>query len=350
MSKSVDIFLILGSSKNKPNFPDIKSVYIIKTPLPLNLIELFAVCLYVRLSGYKKFYTHYFYYGAICSSLVAKLTKGKTFYWTLSEKAAFMSKWKWNLKTIKTIVLDDWLYLLSLRLTDYLVTGTEYMADYHTKHFRVGKERIKIIPNWVNMERFTPKKYDQEKIRQEMGIPLDKNIVLFVHWLSPRKGSHHLVNIAKEVIRRHPDTVFLIVGEGPYKDRLEQEVIENHLEEVVKVLGGVPNKDVPRYYAVADVFIMPSDEEGFGRVLLEAMAMDIPIVATYQGSQDYILTEKQRQFTVEKGDITDFGAKIGSLLESEALREELKKEGFEQVKHFSKETIAGRFLELVGTD
>jgi len=348
VARQLDVCLVIERASGYPKLKGIKNILSLKLKfLPLNLVERFLVFTYIRLKGYNRFYIHYSYSSAIVASLVTGLTGGQTLYWHCGLKKAFMVKWKLNWQVIKKKFLDDYAFLLTLRLINHLVTCSKFMKEYYSTNFGVPKTKIKVMPNWVNLERFDAGKYDREEIRRKFHVGQTTKVALFVHWLAPRTGAHYLVRIAQEVARDIPDVVFLIVGEGPYRETLKHEIEEKGLQGIMRLLGGVPNREIPEYYAIADVFIMPSDEEAFGRVLLEAMAMGVPIVATFHGGMDDILTEKQKQFTVKKGDITNFGAKIIRLLTNESLREELKKEGLERVKYFSMENIAKRFEEIV---
>jgi glycosyltransferase involved in cell wall biosynthesis len=173
---------------------------------------------------------------------------------------------------------------------------------------------------------------------------MTSKVVLFVHWLSPRKGAQYLVKIAKEVSRTIPDVFFIIVGEGPYMETLRQEIAENGLEDSMRLVGSVPNQEIPKYYAAADLLIMPSEEEGFPRVILEAMAMDVPFVATDVGGTKDLMTENQMICIVRRGDMSSFAKKVINILKDNELREVLKREGRERIKHFSKEKVIEIFI------
>jgi len=279
---------------------------------------------------------------------LTRILGGTTYLWHCGRaRDFFVDGWKLNWGLIKRKILNDYRFILTLKSTDYLVTGSPYMAEYYHDNFGIEKDRIKIMPNWVNLDRFNPEKYKKQQIRNELGITQDKQVVLFVHHLAPRKGAHHLMRIAETVIKEVPQAIFLIVGDGPYREKLEQEIKVEHLESVLRLVGNVPNRDIARYYAVADLFIMPSEEEGFPRVLLEAMAMGIPFVATYHGTMDTLLTEKQKELIVPQGDIESFCHNVVQALSDASLRDELAQEGRNNVASYTLEAVAPRFIEVV---
>jgi glycosyltransferase involved in cell wall biosynthesis len=347
ISTQLDVYLVVEKLTGKPDFKNINKVRVLKWGIPFNWLERLFVFVYLRFKGYSTFYIHYSYSSAITASVVTRLLGGRTLYWHCTAKKEFMVKWKPDWNIVKTKLLDDYPFLITLKLITQLVTCTEFMKKYYTVNFKVPGFKIRVMPNWVNLERFNLKKYAGERLRKELHLEANTKVVLFVHWLAPRKGPQHLVEIAQRVRKEVPNVMFMVVGEGPYRETLEQQVRERGLQSTIKLLGGIPNNEIARYYSVADIFIMPSEEEAFGRVLLEAMAMGVPIVANYHKSMDYILSEKQLQFTVKKGDIIDFVKKMRILLVDKALRQELSTEGLKKARNFSLGNVVEIFLELV---
>ena len=348
VSQKLDIFLLIERGVGKPRFLKISNIYTMKFKLfPLRFLEHIIVFSYIRFKGYKTFYVHY----SSVVTLVWVLTRisgGTTYLWHCGRaRDFFVDGWKLNWGLIKRKILNDCRFILTLKSSDYLVTGSPYMAEYYHDNFGIKKDKIKIMPNWVNLDRFDPRKYQKQQVRNELGITQDKKVVLFVHHLAPRKGAHYLVRIAETVIKKAPQTIFLIVGDGPYRQKLEQEIKERHLESVLRLVGNVPNRDIARYYAVADLFIMPSEQEGFPRVLLEAMAMGTPFVATYHGTMDTLLTEKQKELIVPQGDIDSFCHNIVRALSDASLGDELAQEGRGNVVNYTLEAVAPRFIEVV---
>jgi glycosyltransferase involved in cell wall biosynthesis len=142
-----------------------------------------------------------------------------------------------------------------------------------------------------------------------------------VHRLAYRRGSRLLVPIAEQLAAQAVDDVRLVVvGDGPDAALLERAVgSSSEASERLLLVGSIPNADLPGWYRAADAFLMPSYEEGFPRVLLEAMASALPIVTTNAGGSTDVVGADY-PFLVEVGDIcalVDAIVKLRSLTSDE---------------------------------
>jgi glycosyltransferase involved in cell wall biosynthesis len=353
VSSRVEVFLIVERWRKKPDFPCVRRVYLQKFSFfPLRIAEMFCALLVARLSGFKTFYVHYTYFGVILSSIVARLTSGVTFYWNCGTARECLPgsppkekgvRYSWNLQTATQALTTHIPLAVSLRLCTYLVTGTQGMGEYYSKCYGLKKKKIRIMPNWINPARFPPSLL-QKQPETRLGFPASRKIVLFVHRLSERKGANRINNVAMRVVREIPDVLFVVVGDGPYEGTLRREVTENSMQEVVKLAGSVPNNDIISYYSSADVFIMPSNEEGFPHVLLEAMAVGIPFVATGVGGVGEIVEGGQKEFVVAGGNMEEFAKKVILLLKSPGKRNDLRKVGLEVAQKYSLERVVDIFV------
>lgn len=122
----------------------------------------------------------------------------------------------------------------------------------------------------------------RQALRGELGLRAGQPVLLNVAHLRPRKGHRWLLAMMPEVLRRFPDAVLLVAGEGRERAALEEEIAERGLAHRVRLLGN--RHDVPRLLALADIFVFPSYElpgegEAFGIAALEALAAGTPVVA-----------------------------------------------------------------------
>ena len=152
-------------------------------------------------------------------------------------------------------------------------------------------EKLELLYNGVDLERFMPLNGVKEEIRKKLGISSNAIVVITVRRLVYKNGVDTLIDSAAIAIKKNPLLVFLVVGGGPdfaeIKSRVEQLGIGKNL----KLAGFVSDEDLPLYYNSADFFVLPSKSgEGLPLVALEAMACGLPVIATNVGGIPEILT------------------------------------------------------------
>ncbi|MCR5093781.1 MAG: glycosyltransferase family 4 protein [Lachnospiraceae bacterium] len=173
-----------------------------------------------------------------------------------------------------------------------------------------GRYDFAVIPNGVNTEFFRPDadRRDPEEIR-----------ILFVSRLIERKGLQHVIPMLKTL----PDSTdkkvrLMVVGEGPYRDRLQQITEEQQVTEMVRFLGEKRGEELAGIYRQADIFILPSSNEGMPNVVLEAMASGLPVMMTpCQGSGELI------DGNGYIADLPAFGERLAELIRDDTLRNKM---------------------------
>jgi glycosyltransferase involved in cell wall biosynthesis len=328
VSQELDISLIIEKSNSDISFfKGIESVYIQKfTWLPLRFLENFLLVLWNRIRGYNNFYIHYSYISTFNASLVSKLTRARVFYWNCGMMWLFGRD-----KFLQTV----------LRMINFLVTGVDALKEGYNQNYNINLNKIKIMPNWIDLKRF--QNTDQNFIYEKYGLDGNKVYILFVHRLAKRKGAHYIVPVANAL--QDLNIEFLVAGDGPYEDILKQEIEDNKLENI-KLLGRVPNKEVSALMRVSKLFFMPSEEEGFPRVLLEAMASGLPYVVSDIGGVREISIEEQQEFIFDIGDVKSMSGSIRKLLEDQSLYRKLKEINLEHVKQFDIQKVSKIFISL----
>lgn len=144
----------------------------------------------------------------------------------------------------------------------------------------IDADKVTVVPNGVDAEKFRP--VPRSAARVELGLPVDKRILLSVGGLVPRKGFDLLIKALRLVMDRAgaDDLYLVIVGEGPERKKLEMLAGAVGLSKFVRFAGSVAHKDLHLWYSAADVFCLASSREGWPNVVLEAMACGTPVVAT----------------------------------------------------------------------
>jgi glycosyltransferase involved in cell wall biosynthesis len=260
--------------------------------------------------------------------------------------ARYRVPWSLRLGRIVRKLRNDFPLWLTLKTVSALVTGTATVGRHYTENYGIPAARINTIPNWIDHSRFDPRLYDRKIIRREMGIHDDAIVILYVHRLAERKGVDRLVPVMTLLLNRFPGAVCVVAGDGPEKLPLVAQIADAGLSGSFRVAGGVPNTLLPGYFACADIFVLPSREEGFPRVLLEAMAMGVPFVSTDVGGIRDITTPFQQRFLVSPFSAEEFARKTTEVLSERETADRLKLEGMDHVRQFSLEKTVERFTVL----
>jgi phosphatidylinositol alpha-1,6-mannosyltransferase len=147
----------------------------------------------------------------------------------------------------------------------------------------IDPARVKVLPNTVDQQYQPGPKPGYLLERHAAG---GKKVLMTVSRLSKLeryKGHDRVIRTLPRVLEQRPDAIYLIVGNGDDRPRLESLAVEYGVAKNVQFAGSVPPEELPDYFRLADVFVMPSAGEGFGIVFLEALATCLPVIG---GSQD----------------------------------------------------------------
>jgi glycosyltransferase involved in cell wall biosynthesis len=178
------------------------------------------------------------------------------------------------------------------------------------------------------------------RIRRELGVAAGDFLVGNVGRLAPQKGQRHLIGAMPMLLARVPSAHALIAGGGDLEDYLRDLADEVGVAERVHVLG--PRRDVPALMHAIDAFVMPSIWEGFGLVLLEAMAAARPIVASRVATIPEVVVDGETGLLVPPGDAAALAEALARLAASSDLRRELGERGRERLsREFSVEKMVG---------
>lgn len=344
LAESVDLDVIIQHARGQPRIPGARRVLVqAARGRARRLLQLGQFLLASRRHGCRTVYVHYSYSGAIVAGLLGRLIGARLYYWHCGEAKQFYPRWDWSWRTAVTKLGDEFLLRLALRLSHRLVTGVPRMAGYYAREFRVPRAKILVVPNDIDLTRFR-ERAARSAARAEIGLPPSAPVVLFLHRLAPRKGAHHILPTAARVRAAVPDVIFLVVGGGPMLAALKRDITAQGLADSVRLVGPVSNRRIALYYAAADVLLMPSDEEGFPRVLLEAQAAGVPFVASDVGGVLDIVTSRQAEFVIPRGMIDAFAGSVTRLLKDPALCGMLAQDGLRNVARFDVHQVARQLL------
>jgi len=221
----------------------------------------------------------------------------------------------------------NWLILLAEKLTaplkDKIIVNSEIDRKLALKYKIAPESKIVKIYNGINVNSLNF--LSREKAREELQIVGDRiadKVVGTVANFYKTKGLEYLIEAAGLLNSKFKiqNSKFFIVGDGKLRPKLEAQIKKLGLEDKILLVGRIP--DAYKYLKAFDVFVLPSLKEGFPWIILEAMAAEIPIVATKVGAIPEILEE---EFLVEPGNSEELAKKISWMLEHPA-KAKLKQE------------------------
>jgi len=210
-------------------------------------------------------------------------------------------------------------------------------------------DQIRITPSGIRSESLEA--YDGDIFKERYGI--DGPIILYLGRLHPMKGPQVLIKAVPNIIKDIPDAKFVLIGPDQvnYKKNLEDLSRKLHVEDYVQILDPIYDiKEKMQAYASCDVFVLPSGYEGFGQVLVEAMAQGKPIVATNAGSIPNVVSDKKEGFLVNYGDYKELASKIKQILLTPELSRAFGNEGRKKARQYTYKELAVQlekiYLEL----
>ncbi|BEO90438.1 glycosyltransferase [Fusobacterium nucleatum] len=208
------------------------------------------------------------------------------------------------------------------------IASTSYCMAEETKKYLENKNRkIYITPFGVDTKKF--KNFNIEKNKNEIVIGIVKT-------LTEKYGIEYLIRAIKELENILPEDIFskirlVIYGKGELKDKLENLSKELKIDDKVLFKGYISNEDVPIVLNKMDIFVVPSINESFGVAAVEAMACEIPVIASSVGGLKEVIVDKETGYLVPKKDHKEIAKYLKKLILDKNLRTSLGENGRKRV-------------------
>lgn len=226
-------------------------------------------------------------------------------------------------------LLERLLYPMALFLLRH-ADGVRVISERLVRGVRalgVPPERITKVPIFVDIEHFF---YARRAFDLRRSYPDFPHIVLSIGRLQSEKNYHGLIRAFSRVHKEHDDAILLIVGSGPERERLLFLIQSLQLEDCVKIFPWA--RDVATYYKTCDIYVQSSTYEGWGLVVIEAMAAGAPVVMTDVGCAGEVVRNDETGIVVPVGDEEALARAISRLLADKELALTLAVSGNAEVK------------------
>lgn len=192
---------------------------------------------------------------------------------------------------VEKLAIRGWertLALRGLRRARGVISVSAYLRDRLVEH-GIDTARIRVVYNGVDAATFHLQ--DRERLREALGLPAGRKILLYVGGLKHDKGLKDLLAPEPLEAVRRLGALVVVIGTGPLRAELERQVAAGGLEGEIRVLGGLPPPEVARYMGAADALCLPSHHEGIPNVILEALSCGLPVLSTNVGGIPEIVND-----------------------------------------------------------
>jgi len=179
---------------------------------------------------------------------------------------------------------------LALRRSDRVVGVGQAVCNALIENEGLSPSRVKVLYNGIDLERFGPRPAARQKVRRELGLADGEFVLIQVARLDQLKDHSTAIRTMRQLAGRGLRATLLLAGEGPERRRVEHEIARLGLGDCVRLLG--TRSDIPRLLSAADAFLLTSISEGIPLTLIEAMAAELPVVATDVGGVAEVVTSE----------------------------------------------------------
>jgi len=227
----------------------------------------------------------------------------------------------------------------SIEESDAVTAVSQYLKNQTIYRFGINKT-IEVIPNFVDIDRFSPR---TEGVKKCFAKPEEK-VLMHISNFRPVKRIPDIIEVFEGVSKQVRSRLVLI-GSGPEKERARELVREKGLEDIVHFPG--TQNDVSRLIACADVYMLLSSHESFGLTALEAMSCGVPVLGTSGSGMDEFIGDGDAGLLYEVGDIEGMIEGCVRILKDRELAKKMGERGRRRVvEQYSEDKVIGRYLDL----
>ncbi|GAB6088519.1 glycosyltransferase [Spirochaeta dissipatitropha] len=206
---------------------------------------------------------------------------------------------------------------------------------------------ISVIPTGISADDFSG--INRQELRKTVpwltGLPDDTRVLTFIGRISQEKNPGFLLGVLETVLKKHPNTLLLYVGDGPGRADLEQNARSRGLHDNCRFLGYLPRKQLREIYGSTDVFTFPSKTETQGLVTIEAMICGTPVVAIGEMGTREVMNGNNGGFMVSDNQ-QEFSNRVIELLDSAELWQEKSAEALAYAQNWTSEALCRDLIEV----
>jgi len=237
-----------------------------------------------------------------------------------------------------------WIEKLFAPVTNRIVALTDGELKDYTDLNIYSEDRLVQIHSGVDIEKFKQSPVCVVEKKRALGMNQNGLVVGFIGWLLPIKGPMHLLKAMEDVWRDHDNTILVFIGKGDLDIDLRAEALKTSANGKINFLGW--RNDIHEIMPIFDIFVLPSLNEGMGRVLVEAMAAGKPIVASKIGGIPDLVKHGDNGLLVPPGDEKALADGIRQLINDPEKAKKMGQRGRELCNQFSVESMVEKIDQL----
>ncbi len=226
--------------------------------------------------------------------------------------------------------IKKWIKQICLKKTKKMILISQANISLLENYYKVPRQKTRHIANGIELDEFTKK-------GEKAILPnVQKTVISCIAELHPRKGHKMLFEAYRKLGERKEDISLILIGAGPS---------ENELKKIAKPFKNISflgwRNDIPAILKASDIFILPSPNEAFGQVIIEAMASDVPVIGINNGGPKEIVDDGKTGYLIKNKDSQEMALKITELMDNPEKRKAIIKQAKEKVtKMYSVERMA----------
>lgn len=225
-----------------------------------------------------------------------------------------------------------------LRYADAIIAVSSSVEKESKRMSKISKPPIYVIHNGVDI---VPPKKEQCIINFKKN---DRIVITTVSRMTHKKRVESIINIAPDIIRKYPNALFLMIGSGPLKSKLEGKVSKEHLENNFFFTDAVPRETVFALLNESDIFLMPSKKEAFGVAALEAFSKKLPVIAFKSSGVSDIIVHGKTGFLVYNDQ--ELAKYIEILIQNQNLRLKIGNNAYQELNKYKWNDITKQIIDL----
>lgn len=272
------------------------------------------------------------FFGVPCGYISLKLKKKYGIPYVVSLRGSdvpgYSERFTLIYKLITPLIKKIW------REAQFVVANSEGLKELALQS--KPQHSVEVIYNGINTQEFRPMPELQKNERFE---------IICVSRVTPRKGIRFLVQAMKVLTEKMSQAHLTVIGEGNELDSLKNLARALDIEKNVSFLGLVAHEKLAEQYAAADVFVLPSLNEGMSNTMLEALASGLPIVATDTGGTKELVTEGENGFVVKMKDYVDLAEKIEKIAQNKDLQNSMAAQSRIRAEKMSWKNVAKAYMQ-----